>query len=138
MTAPRYVRRNERGLRIGEDHPNARLTDAEVEALLADRDAGMSLSALARKWGLSKSGAKGIVDGRSRAQHGERRPGSDVRRAKVKKVRVRLNLSLHARARLHRLGGGAWVEKMVDLAADDAHRAGIGDVGPGIMRTGAT
>jgi hypothetical protein len=111
---PRYVRRNDRGLRIGEDHPNARLTDAEVEALLADRAAGLSLSALARKWGMSKSGVKGIIDGRSRAQHGERHLGDDVRRAKCKSVRVNLRLPLHVRAKLHRLGGSRWIVRTLE------------------------
>ena len=48
------------------------MSDAEVDELLADKQAGMSLAALARKWGLSKSGVKGIVDGKRRAQIGPR------------------------------------------------------------------
>lgn len=43
------VRVNEQGRRIGERHPAAVLSDAEVEQLLADREAGLSLAALARK-----------------------------------------------------------------------------------------
>ena len=58
-----WVRVNEDGRRIGESHPQAVLSDVEVEALLAERDAGATLSELARRWGLSKSGVKGIVDG---------------------------------------------------------------------------
>ena len=112
------VRVNERGLRIGESHPNARLTDAEVEQLIADRGPEgkptMSLSELARKWGMSKSGVKGILDGRRRGQVGPTVDREPARRTKVPKVRVNLKLPLHARAKLHRLGGSAWLVKQLE------------------------
>ncbi len=46
---------NEAGLRIGEDHPNAKLTDAEVERIRTlHEDYGMSYSTLAEKFEISK------------------------------------------------------------------------------------
>lgn len=70
----RMVRVNENGKRIGQYHPNAKLTDEQIEQLIIDRgpvDApSMTLSELGRKWGLSKSGVKGILDGRNRGQLG--------------------------------------------------------------------
>jgi hypothetical protein len=79
-----WVRVNEDGRRIGESHHRAVLTDAEVGQLLADREAGMSLAALARKWRISKSGAKGIVDGSRRGQ-----VGPTVSRSPSQRERVR-------------------------------------------------
>jgi hypothetical protein len=108
------VRVNERGLRIGESHPNARLSDADVERLHADREAGMSLGALAQKWGISKSGVKAIVDGKRRGQIGQRVQRAASNRTKGTRVRVNLKIGLHQRAKLHRLGGGVWLEKMLD------------------------
>lgn len=122
LTANRkaLVRVNERGIRIGESHPRAKLSDADVEQLLADRGPAeaprMSLKALALKYGLSKSGVKAIVDGRSRGQIGPRVEAQPTRYAKVKRVRVKLSVPLHIRAKLHRLGGGAWVIQMVEKA----------------------
>lgn len=112
------VRVNERGLRIGESHPGAKLSDAEVELLLADRGdgpskGGMSLGALAKKWGLSKSGVKGIVDGKRRGQIGPSVDKSPSKKLRVKKVRVTASLQLHLRAKFHRLGGSAWLESVL-------------------------
>lgn len=45
---------NERGLRIGEDHPRAELTDAEVETIRTLHADGMSYSRLAEKFEQSK------------------------------------------------------------------------------------
>lgn len=45
---------NERGLRIGEDHPRAELTDAEVETIRSLHAEGMSYSRLAEKFEQSK------------------------------------------------------------------------------------
>jgi hypothetical protein len=112
------VRVNERGLRIGQDHPLAKLTDAEVEQLIADRGPEgaplMSLSQLAARYGLSKSGVKGILDGRRRGQIGLRVDRLPSQRGRVQKVRVNLRMSLHHRALLHRLGGSAWLVKKLD------------------------
>lgn len=49
----------------GEHNTKAKMTDAQVVALRADRSAGLSLSALARKYGISKSMVKFIVDGKN-------------------------------------------------------------------------
>ncbi len=45
---------NARGLRVGEDHPNSRLTDAEVELMRRLHDDGMSYTALAEKFEVSR------------------------------------------------------------------------------------
>lgn len=68
----RRVQVNEIGYRVGESHPNAKLTDDQVEQLILDRGPDhsphMSLQQLANKWGMSKSGVKGIIDGNRRCQ----------------------------------------------------------------------
>jgi hypothetical protein len=124
------VRVNERGVRIGESHPRAKLSDADVEALIADRGpAGaplMSLAELATAYGVSKSAAKAYIDGRLRGQIGPRKEAPPTRRLKVKKVSVRLAVPLHIRAKLHRLGGAAWLVRVVEQACA---RPVIGDGG---------
>lgn len=46
---------NDAGLRIGEDHPNAKLTDAEVERIRSlHEDDGMTYEALAEKFEASR------------------------------------------------------------------------------------
>ena len=45
---------NQAGLRIGQDHPNAKLTDAEVELMRQLAEEGMSYSVLAEKFECSK------------------------------------------------------------------------------------
>lgn len=59
---------NEKGLRVGEDHPNARLTNAELELFWALRDEGWSYGRLAAKFEISKSGARKICRGQNRCQ----------------------------------------------------------------------
>lgn len=118
----RTVRVNERGQRIGEGHHNATLTDAEVERLIADRGPEeaprMSLSMLASRYGLSKSGVKGILDGRRRGQIGLTvdRPPATRPKANVVKVRVKISVTLQHRAKLHRLGGAVWLAKALEQA----------------------
>ena len=59
---------NASGKRIGESHPGAKLTDHEcdlVAQLVAD---GMTLSAVAEKFGISKAGAWKIATGRRRGK----------------------------------------------------------------------
>jgi hypothetical protein len=108
------IRVNDRGLRIGESHPGAKLSDVEVDQLLKDREDGMSLGALALKWGLSKSGVKGIVDGRRRGQIGPTVDKAPSKRRRVQKVRVNVRIPLHLRAKFHRLGGGVWLAKVLE------------------------
>lgn len=114
------VRVNERGQRIGDSHPNARLSDSDVEHLIADRGPDqaplMSLSQLALRYGMSKSGVKGILDGRRRGQVGPRLDAAPSKKLMAKKVRVNLTLPLHYRAKLHRLGGTRWLQKMLEIA----------------------
>ena len=107
------IRVNERGIRIGESHPNARLKDTEVEELRCDRDRGLSLGQLALKWGLSKSGVKAICDGRSRGQIGPTVDKAQTVPVKQQYVRVKLSVPLSVRAKLHRLGGSSWLIKRV-------------------------
>lgn len=59
---------NERGLRIGQDHPRAVLADDEVGLLLELRGDGMSYGALAKKFEVSKSCVAKICRGEHRAQ----------------------------------------------------------------------
>lgn len=111
---------NERGQRIGQGHPQAKLSDAEVEQLLADRGPkhapAMSYGQLALRYGISKASVRDIVKGRRRGQTGltvDRKPPA---RPKGQRVRVNLVIALHLRAKLHRLGGGAWLERALVLA----------------------
>jgi hypothetical protein len=69
----RLIRVNEGGRRIGEDHHRAKLTDADVDQILALRDAGMSYGKIASKFddipgGVAKSTVRDICTGRIRAQ----------------------------------------------------------------------
>lgn len=64
----RTVAINERGLRIGEDHQCAKLTDAEVELMHVLRAEGWSYRQLALTFEISKSHARYIVKGRWRSQ----------------------------------------------------------------------
>lgn len=59
---------NERGLRVGEDHQNARLTDAEVELVRELHREGMSYGRLAAKFEVSKSLIRYIVQYKRRGQ----------------------------------------------------------------------
>jgi DNA invertase Pin-like site-specific DNA recombinase len=45
---------NDAGLRIGEDHPNSKLTDAEVELIRSLHESGMSYATLAEKFEVSR------------------------------------------------------------------------------------
>lgn len=70
----RMVGVNDLGLRVGEDHVNARLTNAEVDLLLElwDEGNGMSYRELADKFDISKSGARKICKGQTRCQRATR------------------------------------------------------------------
>lgn len=59
---------NERGLRIGEDHQNAKLTDAEVELIRELHREGLSYKTLAGKFEVSKSLIRYIVQFKRRGQ----------------------------------------------------------------------
>lgn len=111
------IRINDLGMRIGSGHPRAKLTDAEVDQLLADRGPEhaptMSYLELARKWGISKASVRDIVKGRRRGQIGPSVDRPAPKRIRGVRVRFRLTLELHERAKLHRLGGSAWVREML-------------------------
>lgn len=67
----RFVGVNDQGLRVGQDHQNAKLTDAEVELLLrlrAEDRAFWSYRRLAEKFEVSKSAVRDYVTGRRRGQ----------------------------------------------------------------------
>lgn len=59
---------NERGIRIGQDHQHAKLSNREVELLLELRELGFSYGRLAKKFEISKSHARYICKGRWRCQ----------------------------------------------------------------------
>lgn len=64
---------NERGRRIGEDNPNATLTDHEVDLLLELRETeGWGYRRLAKHFDISKSQARRIVKGQHRGQQAAR------------------------------------------------------------------
>ncbi len=113
------VQVNESGLRIGESHHRAILSDAEVEQLLEDRgpeDAPKrSYAQLAAKYKISKSAVAGYVKGRRRGQRGVLVKKPDGRAAKQykEKVRLQVRVSLRARAKIARNGGGEWLDNLV-------------------------
>lgn len=59
---------NERGLRVGEDHQNAKLTDAEVDMIRELHHEGLSYKTLAVKFDVSKSLIRYIVQFKRRGQ----------------------------------------------------------------------
>lgn len=66
----RVVAVNEIGRRIGQDHPGAKLTDADVELIRDLHECeGFSYRALAEKFGVSKMAICHIVKFRRRNQH---------------------------------------------------------------------
>ena len=81
----KLVALNENGRRIGENHPLAKLTDAEVALMLELREEGFSYAWLAEKFCVSKSCARWICTGRNRSQ------------AIARTVRVSVNQSPHAK-----------------------------------------
>lgn len=64
----RLVAVNDRGRRIGEDHPGALLSNHEVELLLTLREEGFSYGWLAAKFDIAKTTVQGICTCRRRAQ----------------------------------------------------------------------
>lgn len=60
---------NERGLRIGEDHQNARYTNGEIEMVLTLRDAGKSYDEIVGLMEMPKRTVRDICTGRRRGQH---------------------------------------------------------------------
>jgi hypothetical protein len=61
------IKLSDRGLRIGESHGRAKLTDRDVELLRQLRDQGWSLTHLAEKFDLSRRHVLRICSHRQRA-----------------------------------------------------------------------
>ncbi|MBI5900853.1 MAG: hypothetical protein HZB40_16730 [Rhodocyclales bacterium] len=59
---------NDAGLRIGEDHQNAKLTDREVDEIRALNESGIGYRRLARMFEVSRSAIAMIVRCERRAQ----------------------------------------------------------------------
>lgn len=116
----RKVRVNDLGMRIGEGHPRAKLTDAECEQLVKDRGPDhapvMSYGQLATKWGISKASVRDILKGRRRGQIGPTVARPPAKRIAGPKVQVRASIPLHLRAKYHRLGGCKWLETVLEAA----------------------
>lgn len=64
----KLVALNEKGNRIGENHPRAQLLDAEVDQVMELIEAGYSYAQVAEKMGVSKSCIGHIASGRRRCQ----------------------------------------------------------------------
>lgn len=66
--ARQLVAVNERGIRIGEDHQRAKLSNASVELVRQLREGGMSYGMLAQKFEVGKATVYDICTFRRRAQ----------------------------------------------------------------------
>lgn len=60
------------GRRVGDYHPNAKLSDGDVQLLLEMHSEGWGYRRLAKKFELSPSGVRYICEGRNRGQRVER------------------------------------------------------------------
>ncbi|MGV8955308.1 MAG: hypothetical protein ACOH2M_29700 [Cypionkella sp.] len=65
---PKLVAVNAHGLRIGEDHPRAKLTDGEVELVRQLNEGGMGYGTIALKFEVSKSAVAWICRYERRGQ----------------------------------------------------------------------
>lgn len=63
---------NENGRRVGDYHPNAKLSDGDVELLLEMHSEGWGYKLLAQKFEISPSAVRHICKGRNRCQRPER------------------------------------------------------------------
>jgi DNA invertase Pin-like site-specific DNA recombinase len=59
---------NEKGLRVGEDHPRAKITNRDVELIRRLHEEGMPYRELAQKFEISRMQAWRICSYRERAQ----------------------------------------------------------------------
>ena len=111
----RGVMVDEHGVRIGEGHHKAVLTDSEVAQLLADRGPeelpAMTYLQLAKRYGVSKGCVASIVSGRTRGLQGRIVARVRVVEADQQKVVAKVTLTLADRALLARLGGSKWLRK---------------------------
>lgn len=63
---------NENGRRVGDYHPNAKLSDGDVELLLEMHSEGWGYKLLAQKFEVTPSAVRYICKGRNRSQRPER------------------------------------------------------------------
>jgi len=66
--ARKLVAIGETGKRIGEDHPKAKLSNAQVDEVFEMREKGKSYKQIAKHFGVSKASIQWIVQCRTRAQ----------------------------------------------------------------------
>ena len=59
---------NERGQRVGEDHPNAVYTNAEIEMVFSLRDDGLGYKRIAKLCDMPVRTVRGICNGSRRCQ----------------------------------------------------------------------
>ena len=59
---------NERGRRVGENHPRAKYSDSEITLLLELRDGGMGYKRLSEKMEMPMRTVRDICNGRRRCQ----------------------------------------------------------------------
>lgn len=64
----RMVGVNENGLRVGQDHQRAKLSDAAVDLIRELHEGGMSYGVIAKKFEIAKSTVQDICTYRRRAQ----------------------------------------------------------------------
>lgn len=64
----RVVATNGKGIRLGEDHQNAKLTNDEVDMMMRLRDEGWGWAKLAEKFEISKRHVRDIAAGKKRCQ----------------------------------------------------------------------
>lgn len=64
----KLVALNENGNRIGENHPRAKLLDAEIDQVHELREAGLTLRQIGVKMDMSKGGIWKIIHGFRRGQ----------------------------------------------------------------------
>ena len=118
---------NDNGMRVGQDHPKAILTNLEVEALIMDRgdseNPTMSYGQLAIKYGVSKSSVRDILIGRRRGQLGCLMKKEQTKKTAQKKTRVKLTVTYRARAILHRIGGSVLLERLAAMVEKEFLRA---------------
>jgi hypothetical protein len=72
QTSTRLVGVNENGRRVGDFHPNAKLSDGDVELLLEMREEGWGYRRLAAKFEVSKNLVRMICAGKRRCSRVER------------------------------------------------------------------
>lgn len=67
-TVTRLVAVNEQGQRVGESHPRARLTDAEIDLMFAMRKHKVPVAEIARWFGRNRSYVWRVLNYRKRNQ----------------------------------------------------------------------